>query len=245
MTAIAAVLFDLDDTLLDAESAWRLGVRHLLTHRISGAVGSAQAEAAWGEVFDTWFDRFLTGEISLADSRAGRMRDWAALLDMVVPEGAELEWFDSYLDGYRQGWALFPDAATTLAALAGLPLALVTNGDGQQQREKVAALTLDATFDAVLVSSEVGAHKPQPHIFLEAAARLGVPPERCLMVGDRLESDVSGALAAGMQAAWLQRRGGPQATTIPPAGLAGRFTTIRTLDEVVCLVTVAASQGAI
>ena len=80
MTAIAAVLFDLDDTLLDAESAWRLRVRHMLTHRVSGAVGSAQAEATWGEVFDTWFDRFLTGGISLADSHAGRMRVPAARL---------------------------------------------------------------------------------------------------------------------------------------------------------------------
>lgn len=85
---------------------------------------------------------------------------------------------------------------------------------------------------------------PQPQIGLEAAARQGVPPERCLTVGDRLESDLAGALAAGMQAASLPRRGGPQSTTVPPARLAGRPTTIRTLDEVAGLVSLAASQGA-
>ena len=232
MRAIAAVLFDLDDTLMDAESAWRDGVRHLIARRAAGAVDPGRALDAWGEVFPDWFERYLRGHITLAESRAGRIRDWAALLAVDVPAGEELAWFDTYVEGYRRGWALFPDAAPALAALAGLPLGLVTNGDSAQQRDKVSVLDLDAAFDVVLVSSEVGVPKPEPAIFLAAAHRLGVPPAACLMVGDRLDRDVAGALAAGMQAAWLQRPDGPEAGTVPPDELLGRFTTIRSLHAV-------------
>jgi putative hydrolase of the HAD superfamily len=229
MGTIAAVLFDLDDTLLDAESAWRLGVGHMLTERDATGVGTKDALAAWGRVFPHWFDRYLRGEISVSDSRIGRMREWAALVDVGLPEGEELAWFATYAEGYRRGWTLFPDAPGALTALRRLPLALVTNGDGVQQREKVSTLALDRVFDVVLVSSEVGVPKPEPGIFLAAAARL--------------DRDVAGALAAGMQAAWLQRPGGPEAATVPPPELLGRFTTITTLDAVPGLAGLPRSVG--
>jgi putative hydrolase of the HAD superfamily len=243
MGTIAAVLFDLDDTLLDAESAWRLGVGHMLTERDATGVGTEDALAAWGRVFPHWFDRYLRGEISVSDSRIGRMREWAGLVGVGLPEGEELAWFATYAEGYRRGWTLFPDAPGALTALRRLPLALVTNGDGVQQREKVSTLALDRVFDVVLVSSEVGVPKPEPGIFLAAAAQLGVAPDRCLMVGDRLDRDVAGALAAGMQAAWLQRPGGPEAATVPPPELLGRFTTITTLDAVPGLAGLPRSVG--
>jgi HAD superfamily hydrolase (TIGR01450 family) len=45
--------------------------------------------------------------------------------------------------------------------------------------------------------------KPAPHLFREAAARLGLPPARLLMIGDQLETDIAGARAAGIDAALL------------------------------------------
>jgi len=45
--------------------------------------------------------------------------------------------------------------------------------------------------------------KPEPHLFLEATSRLGVPPAETLVVGDRLETDIAGGARAGMQTALL------------------------------------------
>ncbi len=244
MDPIAAVLFDLDDTLLDTGTAWRLGVARLVAERANGAVPLAAAAAAWDAAFPFWFEEYLRGRISLAGSRTGRVRQWADAVGVSVPRGEELAWFDTYVEGYRQGWALFPDARPALAALASLPLGLVTNGDSALQREKVAALGLDAALDVVLVSSEVGPPKPEPDIFLAAAARLGVQPRHCLMVGDRLERDIVGALAAGMGAAWLRRPGGPGSGTVPPADLVGQFRTIGSLHEVPALAGVAPGSAA-
>ncbi len=45
--------------------------------------------------------------------------------------------------------------------------------------------------------------KPEPHLFREAATRLGIPPARLVMIGDQLETDIAGARAAGIDAALL------------------------------------------
>jgi glycerol-1-phosphatase len=45
--------------------------------------------------------------------------------------------------------------------------------------------------------------KPEPHLFREASARLGIAPERLVMIGDQLETDIAGAAAAGVATALL------------------------------------------
>ena len=54
-------------------------------------------------------------------------------------------------------------------------------------------------FDAIVISAEVGMHKPQPEIYLLAAERLDVPPSECLFVDD-LQENCEGAEAVGMTA---------------------------------------------
>jgi HAD superfamily hydrolase (TIGR01549 family) len=66
---------------------------------------------------------------------------------------------------------------------------------------KLAALGADNLFDTVVASGEVGGParlKPDPEGYLLAAARLGVSPERCLVIGDREDADGAAAAAARM-----------------------------------------------
>lgn len=56
-------------------------------------------------------------------------------------------------------------------------------------------------FDTVVLSADVGMHKPQPEIYRLAAERLGVAPEECLFVDD-LKENCDGAEAVGMTAIW-------------------------------------------
>jgi putative hydrolase of the HAD superfamily len=58
---------------------------------------------------------------------------------------------------------------------------------------------LDELFDAVVISGDVGMHKPQPEIFQLGAERIGVPPEECVFVDD-LRENCAGAEAVGMTA---------------------------------------------
>lgn len=205
--AIEAVLFDLDDTLLDGTAAAAAGLRGLVAR--CPEVSWAAAVAAWDEAFAEHFPRYLAGEATMAQTRAARIRAWADRLGVAVEAGSEPAWFEWYRAGYEAGWAQFADVGGCLDALAGLRLGVITNGDGEQQRAKLAALGLAGRLAPVIVSGDAGFAKPDPRIFGLAAAALGVPPGRCLMVGDNRAGDAVGAQAAGMVGVWLNRRAEP------------------------------------
>jgi epoxide hydrolase-like predicted phosphatase len=88
----------------------------------------------------------------------------------------------------------------------GIKTGLISNswGDGLAYDESV----LDELFDAVVISGDVGLHKPQPEIFRLGAERIGVPPEECVFVDD-LRENCAGAEEVGMTAI-LHR--GPEST---------------------------------
>jgi len=202
--AIGAILFDLDDTLLDGGAAWRSGMDALLVR--CPEVSRAAALEAWDMAFEEHFVRYLAGELTFEESRIARIRSWSDLVSVVVPAGDELSWFDDFRVGYEAGWVAFGDVEGALSQLRRLRLGVVTNGDGDQQRAKLAALGLEQAFEVVICSGDVGFAKPDPRIFELAATRLGIPSDRCLFVGDRRDSDALGAVAAGMSAVWLNRR---------------------------------------
>jgi putative hydrolase of the HAD superfamily len=83
-------------------------------------------------------------------------------------------------------------AVVRRAGAAGLRTAVLSNADAVDPAARFAALV-----DVVLVSGETGLRKPDPAAFAGAAARLGVPPEACLLVDD-LPENVRAAAALGM-----------------------------------------------
>jgi putative hydrolase of the HAD superfamily len=91
---------------------------------------------------------------------------------------------------------------------AGVKTGLISNswGDGLAYDPAL----LDELFDAVVISGEVGMHKPEPEIFLLGAERIGVAPDDCVFVDD-LRENCAGAEAVGMTA--VLHRGSE--TTIP------------------------------
>lgn len=73
-------------------------------------------------------------------------------------------------------------------------LGLITNGPSNAQWEKVHKLHLQPYFDVILVSGDLPWEKPEAKIFEEACRYLQVNPENCIMVGDKLETDILGKL---------------------------------------------------
>jgi putative hydrolase of the HAD superfamily len=87
-------------------------------------------------------------------------------------------------------------AAVRRARAAGIRTGLITNSMGDTVYDRS---TFDELFDGVVVSGEVGLHKPQPEIFLLGAERAGVEPGDCVFVDD-LRENCAGAEAVGMTA---------------------------------------------
>jgi epoxide hydrolase-like predicted phosphatase len=87
--------------------------------------------------------------------------------------------------------------AVRRARNAGKKTGLISNSWGNGLAYDPALL--DELFDAVVISGDVGLHKPQPEIFVMGAERIGVAPEECVFVDD-LRENCEGAEAVGMKA---------------------------------------------
>ena len=105
----------------------------------------------------------------------------------------------------RNSVELYPDSLPALQRItARWPLASVTNGNADLQR-----IGIHRHFAHHICARDSGVAKPDPRIFLAAAERLGVAPDRILHVGDDPEMDVVGARDAGLRTAWINRDGRP------------------------------------
>jgi HAD superfamily hydrolase (TIGR01549 family) len=96
-------------------------------------------------------------------------------------------------------------------------------------RDVLARDGLARFFDIWTISEEVGAEKPDPAIFEHALRVAGSPPERCAMVGDRLDNDIVAARRHGMKGVWLLRGEAPDHPTDDQ--LAQADVSIRSLSE--------------
>ncbi|GIW56701.1 MAG: hypothetical protein KatS3mg082_3105 [Nitrospiraceae bacterium] len=112
--------------------------------------------------------------------------------------------------GRGEAWNVFPDAKPALEALQSreVLLGIVSNFDARLFHI-CEELGLAGLFRTVVVSSRVGAAKPQAEIFRHALRNLGVSPLEALHVGDSWREDVRGAEAAGMRALCIDRRNAP------------------------------------
>ena len=111
----------------------------------------------------------------------------------------------------------YPEVPAALARLRGDGLALVVASNWDISLHDVLERTgLAGLLDGVVTSAEVGAAKPDGRLFAAALAVAGAGAGEALHVGDSLDEDVQGALAAGLRAVWLVRDG---ETGAPPAGV--------------------------
>ena len=99
----------------------------------------------------------------------------------------------------------FPGAIEAVRELRarGLKLALITNGEGREQRRKIERFDLAPLFDVVIVEGEFGKGKPEPEVYHHALATLGVAPQEAWMVGDNLEWEVAVPKQLGMYTVWV------------------------------------------
>jgi putative hydrolase of the HAD superfamily len=135
----------------------------------------------------------------------------------------------AYAARRRAVMRLFPDSLACLTELRrrGILLALVTNGDATQQRDKIERHDLARFFDTILVEGEFGVGKPDEAVYRHVLKTLGIAPGEALMVGDHLEWDVGAPQRLGLTGVWMNRGGVglPDGSTVRPHRI------IRSLDE--------------
>jgi putative hydrolase of the HAD superfamily len=199
------IFFDLDDTLLDHETAAKAGAADFFkTYRSSFAEELESFLKRWDSVAEKYFQSNSPVQYSLLEQRRMRVRD---LFSTTLTDDEADARFEIYLDTYEASWKLYPDAIPCLQALQGHPLGLITNGEGEQQRLKIENLGLGSYFTTVIISREVNCAKPDKAIYELAARQAGVDIGDCFYIGDRLQVDAIASQKAGMKGIWLDRKG--------------------------------------
>lgn len=180
-----ALVFDLDGTLLQFSREY-------------SAVLAETFRTVTGEVRDEWLERYNERFFELFRDCEPQpyLKAFAAVRDHPEPE--------AFVDTLRELEVEMchppADAATDLERLAAdYKLGVLTNGVPAWQRHKLRAHGLESYFDAVVVSYEVGAHKPDVAPFRAVETRL--PADEYAMIGDA-DADVDGATNAG----WVSHR---------------------------------------
>ncbi|MCI0437937.1 MAG: HAD-IA family hydrolase, partial [Chloroflexi bacterium] len=162
-------------------------------------------------------DAFMARQKSvkpLRDMDRDERRDFFAEYERLVLQGAGVEvTLAQASDIWRRirqipyGLARYDDVAPTLSALRerGLTIGLVSNIDNSGGEELTDSLGLTPLLHFAVFSSDVGAEKPHPPIFLAALDRAGVPPGEAMHVGDQPSSDVEGARGVGINPVLIDR----------------------------------------
>jgi len=198
---IAAMTFDLDDTLYD---------NHPVITRTTQE--SHTALQAWHptlkdytvEQYQQVRERLLMAEPEIYHdvSEWRRRAVEQVILDAGLTSAEATQGSREVMDVFAhwRSHITVPDEThITLAALAQhMPLVAITNGNAEPHR-----FGLEKYFRFILRAGPDGRAKPYQDMYHHAAERLNLAPEQILHVGDDLTTDVAGAVRSGMQACWI------------------------------------------
>ncbi len=180
--AIEAVVFDMDGILVDTEHLWD-EVREELTGEWGGRYTPEAQEAMMGMSSLEW-SRYLHETVGLREPpdviNAEVVRRMLARYEEELP----------VVDGAREAVQRLDDE--------GFALAVASSSNRELIDAVLRRLEVEALFAATVSSEEVARGKPAPDVYLEAARRLDVAPERCAAIEDSA-SGIRAAHAAGMR----------------------------------------------
>lgn len=148
------------------------------------------------EIFDP-----LSGS-SLDDTR---VRHWEESIEETLgtlsPRSLGAQCYYLWKKSRLEALSLSPEVRNLLRQLhSRYKLLLLTNGEAHTQQEKVDTVKCQEFFDAIVIGGEHSEQKPAVSIFTLCFNRLGVEAQRCVMVGDSLDTDIQGGLNAGVRA---------------------------------------------
>jgi HAD superfamily hydrolase (TIGR01509 family) len=206
---IEAVVFDMDGVLIDSEHVWD-DVREALARERGGRYGPEAQRAMMGMSSPEW-SAYMHEVVGLAET----------------PEEINALVVERMLERYAGSPPLLPGAVAAVERLAAeWPLAIASSSNRELIDAVLGHTPLGGLFRETVSSEEVARGKPAPDVYLEAARRLGVAPERAAAIEDS-HNGIRSAKAAGMRTLAIPN------PVYPPdeESLAAADDVLRSIDE--------------
>lgn len=203
------IFLDLDNTLWDfdanAEEALQvLFQRHHL--KVKSGYEAHEFTELYKSVNATFWKRYENGEIDKHHLRTERFVETFRQMGIPESEHPEDVW-NEYLEICPIMTRMMPGAMEFLEmASKNAKLAIITNGFEHTQNKKLSCSGIDKYISFMVTSESFGVPKPNKEIFQFAAESANTTFEQSLYIGDTFDTDVLGALGAGLPVAWVKEQ---------------------------------------
>lgn len=200
------ILLDVDGTLLDFQMAEKAGIKVVL--EAYGFEATDERLKKYHDINEALWTAFEQGRVTKERLVCERFELFFGGLGKRV-DGWEAE---NLYRGQLDRSAVLVEGALEVCEYLNkrYDLYVVTNGTSTTQYKRLAASGLDCFMKDIFVSEDAGSQKPQKEYFDYCFARIpGARPERMLLVGDSLQSDIKGGNTAGTDTCWYHPAGQP------------------------------------
>jgi putative hydrolase of the HAD superfamily len=189
---IKAVLFDLDNTLIDFMS-----MKKAASAAAANAMIGAGLQDAPEDLSERLFTFYLEHGIESDDAFEEYLKQEYKAVDYRILASA----VNAYLKEKYLHLEPYPGVVETLRELKrqGFKLGVVSDGVRLKAWMRLNEAGLDGYFDSVVTYDDTGKRKPAKEPFSLICEQLALKPEECLMLGDWPERDVQGGKLAGMK----------------------------------------------
>ena len=191
MAKIKALFFDIDDTLYDSSKLAKMARKNSINAMIDAGLPEKD-ELKVFEILKKIIKKFGSNYPHHYDELIKEMGgSWDP---KIIAAGVVA--YEHTKVGYLKP---FPKVVPILLEIKkNYKLGVISNGLAIKQWEKLVGLGVHHLFNTVVTSEEEGFEKPDQQIFTHAVKKMGLKPEECIMVGDRLDNDILGAKKSGM-----------------------------------------------
>ena len=194
------LLLDLDDTILDFHKAERIALSK--TFRDFGLEPAEDVLDLYHNINKWHWEQLELGVMTRDQVLVNRFGALFEKVGMTVDPAACAKSYESNLG---IGHYFLPGAEEAVKRLKEhYRLFLVSNGTATVQHSRLTSAGLYPYFEQVFISQEIGYNKPEKAYFDRCFERIpGFAPEKALMVGDSLTSDIKGGINAGLKTVWV------------------------------------------
>ncbi len=199
------IFFDIDDTLIDSESAHLKAIKKLWIQHNNNPPDK-QTLHKWLTITNKYLALYFEKKITLEQQRTYRIVEFWKSGNRNISEQEAYKIYQAYHDVFLNSCLVFPDTIPTLNMLTQYKLGVISNGTYSDQIFKLEHNNIIQFFEPIIISEKTGFSKPAKKIFSLAANEVQKAASDCMYIGNSHEFDYQGSLNAGMKGIWLDRK---------------------------------------